>query len=236
MKQHVVTVASEESRGELASVLERAGGVVLEHFAEPALAEQRLSDIRPDLLILVHPLPELDTVVFWERLEATIGRERLPFTVVLASPEDMFDLEPLEQAGVRLINLSGAGGKGATALADFLRKAPRPDARVMVKVEVELGAGKVLRIAQTVNVSRSGLLIRTQERFPPGAILDLKMELPGEKTPIEARAEVVRRADPAVEKVYGLGARFVWFRATDRERFENFMRRTEIDPDRALPT
>lgn len=231
MKQHVVTVASEQGRADLAPALETAGGVVHEHFTEPGLVERRLAEATPDLLILVHPLPDLDTVAFWESLEAAIGRKRLPLTVVAAAPDAMFDLEPLEAAGVRLINLKTLG-TAESALADFLRKAPRPDTRVMVKVAVELGAGKVLRIAQTVNVSRSGLLIRTKEQFPPGAILDLKLELPGEKAPIEARAEVVRRADPDLEKVHGLGARFVWFRASDEKRFDAFMRRAELDPKR----
>ncbi len=71
--------------------------------------------------------------------------------------------------------------------------------------------------------------------FPAGATLDLKMELPGEKNAIEARAEVVRMADPEVERVHGIGARFVWFRGADERRFDEFMDRAVIDSSSAHP-
>ena len=229
MKQKVVIVASEQGMEALAPVLKRAQGVVLEHVTKPEWAAQRLADSKPELMILVHPLPEHDTVVFWENLKARLGASGMPDTVVVASPESLFDLEPFQEAGVRLVNSAGSVAEIEKALSGLLRQSPRPDARVMVKVAIALGAGKVLRIAQTVNVSRSGLLIRTHEHFPPGSRLDLKMELPGSRTPIEARAEVVRETNPALENVHGLGARFVWFRGNDEERFDEFMRRAVID-------
>jgi len=55
------------------------------------------------------------------------------------------------------------------------------------------------------------------------------MELPGDNDAIEARAEVVRVADPEVENVHGIGARFVWFRGADERRFDEFMDRAVID-------
>ena len=218
----------------LAPTLKRAQGILLEHVTNPKSAAKRLTESAPELLILVHPLPDYETVAFWRDLEKHL-QSAMPRTVVMASAADLFDLEPLQNLGVRLVNLSQSAGELESALSSFLRKAPRPHARVMVRVAVELGAGKILRIAQTVNISRSGLLIRTSEQFPAGSTLDLKMELPGEKDAIEARAEVVRMADPEVENVRGIGARFVWFRGADERRFDEFMDRAVIDSSSAHP-
>lgn len=228
MKQKVVVVASEEAMVALAPVLKQARGSVIEHVTNPGWAMGRIAESPPELLVLVHPLPEHDTVTFWQGL-----KERLPVampqTVIVAAPEDLFELDALQGGGPLLVNQSQAIDEIESALSNFLRKSPRPDARVMVKVAVELGAGRVLRIAQTVNVSRSGLLIRTQEMFPTGATLDLKMELPGDKDIVEARAVVVRTTDPELEDVRGIGARFVSFRGQDEARFDEFMRRAVID-------
>lgn len=228
MKQRVVVIAGDEAMDAIMPILRQAQGTVFEHVTKPEWAANRLTEAVPELLILVHPLPDCDTVQFWRDLEVKLGAS-MPQTVVVAAPEDLFDLEPMQEAGVPLINGKGLREEIESALSAYLRMSPRPHARVMVKVAVELGTGKILRIAQTVNVSRSGLLIRTQERFPPGATLDLKMELPGDHDSIEARAEVVRTTDPEVENVRGIGARFVWFRGADEERFDDFMRRAVID-------
>lgn len=228
MKQTVVVIAADAAMEAITPTLRQAQGTVFEHVTKPEWAANRLTEAAPELLILVHPLPDRDTVEFFQDLERRL-RADMPQTLVVASPEDLFDLEPLQSAGVPLINGQGSREEVEAALSAYLRMTPRPHARVMVKVAVELGAGKILRIAQTVNVSRSGLLIRTQDQFPVGTKLDLKLELPGDRDAIDARAEVVRAADPEVEDVRGIGARFVWFRGADEERFDEFMRRAVID-------
>lgn len=227
MKQKVTIVAGDEGFEALEPVFEGVEGVVLERLSDPQEVSWKLVEAPPELLVLVHPLPGVETVEFWQEVKRSPAGERLPQTLVVARPEDLFELEPLYDDGVRFVNFASPADEIENTLSAQLRKAPRPDARVMVKVGVELGTGKVLRIAQTVNVSRSGLLIRTTEQFPPGSTLDLKMELPGEKQQIEARAEVVRAADPVVESVRGLGARFIWFRGGDEERFDAFMKDAE---------
>ncbi len=228
MKQKVAIVSSEEGLAALKSTLDQAQGTVFEHIANPEAAAKRLTAFAPELLVLVHPLPGYETVSLWGELSGRFG-SAMPTTVVVAAQEDIFDLEPLREAGAHLVTLGQPEGGIESTLSSFLRQAPRPHARVMVKVAVELGAGRVLRIAQTVNVSRSGLLIRTREQFPAGSTLDLKIELPDDQDPIEARAEVVRMANPEIEDVRGLGARFIWFRGRDEERFDEFMRRAVSD-------
>ena len=61
------------------------------------------------------------------------------------------------------------------------------------------------------------------------------MELPGDKDAIEARAEVVRVADPEIENVHGIGARFVWFRGADERRFDEFMDHAVLDSASGYP-
>ena len=218
----------------LAPIIEQAQGTALEHTIDSNWAAKRLATSTPALLILVHPLPDNETIGFWQDLEKDL-QSAMPLTVVVAPSEELLGLEPLRDLGVRLVDFSQPAGELESALLSFLCKARRLHARVMVNIAVELGSGKILRIAQTVNVSRSGLLIRTRERFPAGSTLHVKMELPGNRDPIEARAEVVRVTDPEVEDVHGIGARFVWFRGGDEQRFDEFVRRALIDSASASP-
>lgn len=227
MRQQVVVVAAKQDRKKLEPAFADAAGAEVSHFSKRGPLVSMLKRSRPELLVLVDPVPGGDTRALWQELTADLEPEDWPTTVILAERALLADFEDLAEAGAQLVDKALKTEALRETLGVFLRHAPRPEARVMVKVGVEVGAGKVLRMAQTANVSRSGLLIRTREFFPPGATLDLKLELPGDDVAVEAKGEVVRLTVPAVEGIQGLGIRFVSFRGRDDERFDKFMKSTE---------
>ena len=86
----------------------------------------------------------------------------------------------------------------------------------MLRLEVQLGAGKMLRMCQTANISASGMLVKLHDPVPVGSEVWLAINLPSVADPIHAKAEVARQTDPDRESVRGSGLRFVEFEGEGR--------------------
>jgi uncharacterized protein (TIGR02266 family) len=94
----------------------------------------------------------------------------------------------------------------------------------MVKMVVKLGVGQVMRMAQSVNISNSGMLIRTTEHFPLGSEVKLIFPLPGITEPLQADAQVVRHAIPDREGITGMGLKFVNLAPEHKARLDQYLR------------
>lgn len=223
MKQHVLIVSSPELLESVAPIVEEAAGAELQHIHNTQHALALLQALTPELLVLVHPLPDSETLAFWAELESTLDGSQRPMTLALCTEARRPEVASLEDFGVTILSLDQTDEELARELTAFLRQAPRPAIRVMVKMAVELGAGSVLRFAQTVNASASGMFIRTKEDFPPESELDVQIELPGATDTVQARAVVVRRSSLATEGVRGVGVSFLSFRGADEERLSTFL-------------
>jgi hypothetical protein len=94
---------------------------------------------------------------------------------------------------------------------DHFRGKPRPGRRVQVRYRVlEHGQLSEERFAVTKNVGVGGAFILTQDPEPPGAALQIFLEVPQHK-PIEIRADVRwivdgKHDEPAGE--HGMGVKF----------------------------
>ncbi len=223
MKQHVLIVSKSELLESVIPIVEESAGAELQHVESAAQALEFLSALRPELLVLVHPLEDSDALTFWSELRDRLEPGELPMTVVLSSLGDRPSVEPLEYAGVPVVSLDRTDTELAADLMRFLRQAPRPAVRVMVRMTVELEAGNLLRVAQALNASSSGLFVRTKDELPPGTELELRIEVPGQEDPVSARGVVVRKAVKSVEGSDGVGVRFAEMPPADRKRFEAFL-------------
>jgi hypothetical protein len=105
----------------------------------------------------------------------------------------------------------------------FLGVEPRQSQRLMVRVEVHLDQGRQLVMCQTENVSKVGMLLRSQHTFPLGTTLAFDFTPPGDRSPIRGRAEVVRHSLPDIENVHGVGVRLLEFQADGRSRWDEFL-------------
>jgi hypothetical protein len=76
---------------------------------------------------------------------------------------------------------------------------------------------------ETVNLSRTGVLVQGEQLFAPGTPFDFAFTLPFETRPVEGKAEVVRRVDAGRELMQGLGARFLTLRADGETRVQRFV-------------
>jgi hypothetical protein len=100
---------------------------------------------------------------------------------------------------------------------------PRTSARLTVKLTAHLEQGSRLVAHQTDNISETGMLLRTETLYPPGTKVTFEASLPGDRSPIQGGAEIVRHAVAELEGVQGVGMRFLSFRGDGLARLQDFI-------------
>jgi c-di-GMP-binding flagellar brake protein YcgR len=107
--------------------------------------------------------------------------------------------------------------------SQLLGVAARSAARLLVQLHARVGEGSFKRVAQTANISETGMLLSGAPELPLKSKLELEFELPGDSRPIQAIAEVVRHASPEVENLTGIGVRFIEMSSEAAERLQDFL-------------
>jgi type II secretory ATPase GspE/PulE/Tfp pilus assembly ATPase PilB-like protein len=79
------------------------------------------------------------------------------------------------------------------------------------------------QLTTTKNVSAGGLLFACQELLPVGALLELKIELPDDKKPIECLGRILRVEEKEVNKTYDIAVCFLGIASADRSRLNRYV-------------
>jgi hypothetical protein len=179
-----------------------------------------------DLIVAEYPLPDLSIVDFLGILQAPT----LPCSetrILLITNEDQITSVAKHTANddrVTVVPQQSSAQFLHSALADSLTAvAERKASRLMIQFEARLGAGKLMRICQTSNVSESGLLIHTTRLMPVETEMDVSFYLPGDPRPIDGTVRVVRHSDPDREEIAGMGVEFVHLPPGSREKLREFV-------------
>jgi uncharacterized protein (TIGR02266 family) len=177
-----------------------------------------------DLIFVSYPLPDMEFGAFVIAVTGLLSPSRPPQIVVLVSKADVAGVAGHVGHGVQVLPADLPDNVLERAAAKFLRKAPRPVTRIMVKMVVKLGVGHVMRMAQSVNISDSGMLIRTTEHYPLGSEVSLEFAVPGVPEPVQADAQVVRHAIPDREGITGMGLKFTGLSPEHKTRLQKYLR------------
>src|SRR6185503_10859346 len=112
----------------------------------------------------------------------------------------------------------------------------RREARAPIELKVEYKRLNTFFYDYTKNISKGGTFIKTDRPLDIGTIFLFKLQVPVEAPPIELRGEVrwVVRADAppppeAGTSEPGMGIRFVYANAQERERLEHSVEKMMID-------
>ena len=129
------------------------------------------------------------------------------------------------ESGVRIDDPATAPSTArmARTIADLLAVAPRLALKTMLRLEMFLDSATEKRVAQTDNLSASGMLVQGRSRYDEGTAFRFEFTPPGELRPIKGTGEVVRRTTPAREGVEGFAARFAEFEADGHDRLRRFL-------------
>jgi len=99
----------------------------------------------------------------------------------------------------------------------------RRDLRTLTRIEVSLEKSGRFLIGRSLNISATGMLLELDRVLPGEGALRLHFYLPGEPSPMQIDAEVLRAEFVGTMAKYGL--RFTELGEEERERIERFVRR-----------
>ena len=195
------------------------------------------TNVAYDLIIAEYPLPDLSIVDFLGILQApTLPSADSP--IVLITRQDHLEgveKHVVDNELVTVISQDSTPQVLHSVLAQSLSGvAARKTSRLMVQIEAEIDAGRMLRVCQTSNVSETGMLIHTSRLLPVDTEVGISFYLPGDPRPIDGRVKVVRHTDPTRESLAGMGVHFTQLETTSRDKLRDFVSGNWVAPDDLL--
>ena len=232
-KKVLVIVPQRELFAKLEPILKR-DSIEVSRSANATSSLILATNVVYDLIVAEYPLPDLSIVDFLGILQAPT----LPCSdtrILLITKEDEIasvSQHTEDDERVTVVPQHSSAQFLHTALAGSLDAvAERKASRLMIQFEAHLGAGKLMRICQTSNVSETGLLIHTTRLMPVETEMDVSFYLPGDPRPIDGTVRVVRHSDPDREEIAGMGVEFVHLPNGSREKLREFVGGRWVETD-----
>lgn len=179
-----------------------------------------------ELVLVSYPLRDLilDDLIDAMRREGSWCQKAA--LVLLADPDHLDDAMALLDLGVnRVVSTDWPETRIQLAIGDLLDVAPRISLRVLVHLKVEITDHNRRALYQTVNISRTGMLLRGDDDLDPGTRFSFFFGIPDGRRLIEGTGEVVRRTNPMREGARGIGVRFVRIAGEGEDQLESFVMR-----------
>ena len=182
-----------------------------------------LRNLAFSLIVVEHPLPDMDLEELLREIRGAESRSAEAPVLVLTR-DDPEALAAAFDDPLLTFHPLGAGADELLMLtANRLGVAARRGSRLFVQIKVELGAAQILRACQSVNISESGLLLRTERPLPLETEVDLQFSLPYDTRGIQALGRVVRYTNRDAEGLVGLAVQFDAISDDDREAIAAFI-------------
>lgn len=182
-----------------------------------------LRNLSFSLIVAEHPLPDMG---LGELLREIRGAESrcVDAPVLVLTREDPEEVAASCDDPLLTVHTLRAGADELLMLtANRLGVAARRGSRMLVQMKVELGAAQILRACQSVNISETGLLLRTERPLSLETEVDLRFSLPYSSRSIQARGRVVRYTNRDAEGPVGLAVQFDAIGDEDREAIAAFI-------------
>jgi uncharacterized protein (TIGR02266 family) len=225
-QRHVLVVGADgDAMERIAPMLRRAEFNV--HTAAPSpVVFDLVLGTSFELILVGYPMRDLvlDDLIDTLRREGSWCQKAA--LVLLSEPDHLDDALALVDLGVnRAISLDWPEGRLHQAIGDLLDVSPRVSLRVLVHLKVEVQNQSKRSLYQSVNISRSGMLLRGDDKLDPGTRFSFFFGIPDGRRLVEGTAEVVRRTNPIREGTSGIGVRFIRLAGEGQEQLESFVAR-----------
>lgn len=183
-----------------------------------------VGNLRYDLIVVEAPLPDLDVQSFLNAVRTLDSPCSASSVLILTQGAEELDIsDSLLGDDMAVLPSDSEDRVMQSTASQLLGVAARSAARLLVQLHARVGEGSFKRVAQTANISETGMLLSGAPELPLKSKLELEFELPGDSRPIQATAEVVRHASPDVENLTGIGVRFLEMSAEAAERLKDFL-------------
>lgn len=209
----------------IAPVLERVDFEV-DRFPSAAGVLDLVERIPFMVLIAGFPLPDLPVQELLDAVRRPGSPcRRSPLLLVASAAELEHAASYLGRGANRVVSLAETDERLQSVVSELLQVAPRSSLRTMLRIEVRLGDDRTLILCQTENLSATGMLIRTERRFPVGTELAFEFTLGEDRRPLKGKAEVVRHTLLGRDPASGMGLRLVSFEGDGEARYLDFLHR-----------
>ena len=187
-------------------------------------AVSAVSSRRFDLAMARLPLPDMDTEEFVRALRNG-GKPLRGMPLILLGQRNDFSSQPVVHSpSVLAVALDEGNESLHHAMSEALGVASRLVVRIPIRLEVGIESGRTYRYCETRNLSRSGMLISSNQPLPVGTEVSFELMLPYCYVSLRGVAEVVRHTYPEREQVFGFAVRFLELSRIDSVRLESFIR------------
>ncbi len=176
-----------------------------------------------DLLFAELPLFGLGLGDFLKRLRRPGSASPHAPVVLLARQDDRDFVDGLDPTTRELVTTCATVAKALKTIAETLELGNRSAVRLFAETEMIVDSVRLKKVCQTENISPSGMLLRTSQFLPVGAVLPFSLSLPDDVNPIHGRGEVVRYTGTG-EPVSGMGVRFLGLDGDGNTRLRSFLR------------
>jgi CheY-like chemotaxis protein len=217
----LMIVHKETGERELVSAVLRGFRVRVEAVGNGQQAAQLVKKRKFDGFFIDGELPQGGGLELVRQIRKSASNKNAPI-VFITDARSTIRLGDAFQAGVTFFLSRPLDQKKVTRLLNATRGSMlaerRSYHRVAVATPVRWQAGKKSGQVQSVNISRSGILIEAGDALAVGDVAELRFTLPGQATPIQAQAEVVR-----VDEQGRAGMRFTRLDASGLEQLQSFI-------------
>lgn len=201
----------------------KTGSVYMESISDARAALEACGERPFSLVILRHPVTDMPIDEFLERLRAPEMRSARAFVLVLTDMASKEALGELSGPRSRFANLTDFASILATVAKEAIGVAPRASSRLMVELGIRVDGGSRSRFYQLVNLSATGMLVKSNDRIAVGEEVEVAFSLPDGTPPIRCRARVARHTDDNRESK-GFALAFEGLDTSATARIEQFVR------------
>ena len=222
-KQVLVTRVDDSNYRRIAEMLRRTR-VDLHHARWDSTTPDVVQGTSFDVIVIGYPVSRAALTKFLDSARAEGAACHRAGLVLITEDEHSEAAQGLVGKGAnRMVMARHLDTQLISAVEELARPAPRVPIKMPARIQL-FADGRPLRLmAQILNLSASGMLLRGVTQFPVGTTFEFEVVVPEDPTAIRGTAEITRTTDPMREQVHGVGVRFVSFDGSDRLRLEMFV-------------
>jgi len=223
-EQKVLAAGIDRSVFERFAPVLRRGTVRVDWVATPEEGVTLATEQKFDVVILdAEPADRsLEEVV--RHLRGAGSPSRGAAIIVLAEPDQVDAARALKAKGVnRVMLISDPPQMICDQMAGLLEVAPRVPLRLPMNLQTTLGNRGREIFCQTVNLSTTGMLVRTQARPQLGTPVVFRLYLSERLGAVMGRGEIIRHATRVRGGIDGVGVRFKGFAGDGADRLQKYL-------------
>lgn len=224
-EQRILAAGIERSAFEQLAPVLRRDALEVDWVATPEAGVSLAAEQHYDVVILDAEPSDWSLEEVVRKLRGGISPSRNAAIMVLAEPDQVDAARALKARGVnRVMLISDPPQMICDQMAGLLEVAPRVALRVPMNLQTALGNRGREIFCQTVNLSATGMLVRTQARPQLGSPVVFQLHLSEKLGAVIGRGEMVRHASRFQGGFDGVGVRFKGFAEDGSDRLQQYLK------------